>query len=465
VRNAAAMSEPTPATDRDISLGEQFPRTAEQMEQLRAAGVAAARPMIDFIHRSPTPYHVVSAVAAQLEQDGFEPLSERAAWRLRPGDRRYVIREGSTVIAFVVGARSPAISGFRMVGAHTDSPAPRLKPRAAHCAHGYQQLGVETYGGGIWASWLDRDLSIAGRLLCRSATPVAGGLEPVLVDLRQPVARIANVAIHLNRTVNDEGLKLNPQKHLLPILGLGDELELRQVLADAAERPPDSIASFDLLLYDTQKGSLGGLHDEFVFSPRLDNLASAYAAVEALRGVPGDIDSTALVVLYDHEECGSRSAVGAAGPALRDALERIATSHPEEQVQALSRALAMSYLVSADMAHAVHPNYADLHDEDHQPRINRGLVIKTNANQSYATTGPSAAFFAELCHQVGYEPQSFVSRTDLRCGSSIGPIASTELGVRTVDVGAPMLSMHSAREMTGTLDVHLAIGTFEKLFR
>ncbi|MBW2524954.1 MAG: M18 family aminopeptidase, partial [Deltaproteobacteria bacterium] len=342
---------------------------------------------------------------------------------------------------------------------------PRLKPRADHCAHGYRQLAVEMYGGGIWASWLDRDLSIAGRLLCNTGAPTPGGLEPVLVDLRRPVARIPNVAIHLNRTVNDEGLKINPQQHMMPVLGMGDELELRAVLAEAAGHPAETIVSYDLVLYDTQKGTIGGLDDELLFCPRLDNLASAYAAVEALRGASGDVDSTAVAVLFDHEECGSRSAVGAAGPVLRDALERIATAHPEEQTQALPRALAVSYLVSADMAHAVHPNWADRHDGDHSPMINRGLVIKTNANQSYATSGPSAAFFEQLCHQAGYEPQHFVSRNDVRCGSSIGPIASTELGVRAVDVGAPMLSMHSVREMAGTLDVHLAIKTFEQLFR
>lgn len=455
---ASAQGDDTPLTP----LGEAFPRTPEQLRALDQAGAKAARGMIEFIDRCPTPYHVTDAVAERLRAAGFEPLSERDAWSLEPGDRRFVVREGATVVAFVVGTPSPATAGFRLVGAHTDSPCPRLKPRAPKSVQGYRQLAVEPYGGGIWATWTDRDLSVAGRVLCAAKD---GSFEPVLVDLKRPVARIANPAIHLNRTVNDEGLKLNPQKHLLPIVGLGEELDLVGLLAGSMDRPAADIVSFDLALYDAQPGAIGGLDEELVFCARLDNLASSYAAVEALVHAPTELESTALVVLYDHEECGSRSIAGAAGPFMRDVLDRILQAHPKQHAQALPRALAASWMVSADMAHAVHPNYADLHDADHMPRLNRGLVIKTNANQSYATSGPSAAFFEQLCREAGYQPQQFVSRSDVRCGSSIGPIASTELGIRTVDVGAPMLSMHSCREMCGTRDVHLAIETFRQLFR
>ena len=455
-----------PCTD----LGKEFPRSEAEMRAMRLAGAAAARRMIDFIDRSPTPYHVVDNVAAALRDNGFQELREQEAWKLAPGDRRFVVRSGSTVVAFVVGARSPALTGFRMVAAHTDSPTFRLKPNAERTAHGWQLLGVEPYGGAIYATWVDRDLSIAGRVLCRRESAQLGAsgqptIEPVLVDLGRPVARIASVAIHLNRKVNEDGMQLNPQKHMVPIVGIGSEPELRRIIARAIDREDERIVSWDLCLYDTHKGTLGGLDEELVLCARLDNLASSFTAMEALRKVPRGVGPTAVLALHDHEECGSRSAVGASGTLLRDVLERVAQAHPEPEPQALPRALATSWLVSADMAHAIHPSYPDLHDAEHTPRLNRGLVVKTNANQSYATSGPSAAFFAELCRRVGYEPQQFVSRSDVRGGTTVGPIISAELGVRAVDVGAPMLSMHSVRELAGVLDVHLAIRTYEELYR
>ncbi len=447
--------------DMDVSLGSRFPRSPEQMNALRREGVAAAKRMLSFIDASPTPYHAVENVAAQLREDGFSQLSETEPWRLEPGDRRYVIREAGTIVAFVVGSRSPAEAGFRIIGAHTDSPNLRVKPRATKFVNGYLEIGVEVYGGVLLSTWLDRDLSLAGRVMVERDGHIAGEL----VDMRHPIARVSNLAIHLNRNVNTDGLKLNKQKHMVPMVGVDGAFELNAALAAQLGVSKDAVLGYDLCFYDTQKGSIGGVDDAFVYSARLDNLASCFAATEALCGVPDDLAATSVMALYDHEEVGSRSAIGAASSVLEDVLGRVALAYPEGQVQAFPRAIASSLLVSADMAHALHPNYADKHDSEHAPKLGGGLVIKTNANQSYATSGATAAAFERMCHEVGYSAQHFVARSDMPCGSTIGPITAAELGVRTVDVGAPMLSMHSCREVAGTLDVHLAVQTYQQLFR
>lgn len=445
-----------PLTD----LGARFPKSADEMERLRAAGREAARDLCAFLDRSPTPFHAAREAASRLEAAGFREIGERDAWSLAPGDRRYLLR-GGTLIAFAVGSESPAAGGFRMIGAHTDSPNLRVKPNGDLSRSGYQQVGVEVYGGAIHATWTDRDLSIAGRVLLRGTQ----GVEARLVDLARPVARVPNLAIHLNRGVNKEGLVLNEQKHLVPILGLGKEGALRASIARSLEISADDILSYDLSFYDTEKAVIGGLDGEFVFSARLDNLASCHAATSALAASTASAKTTRLIALYDHEECGSRSMAGAAGSVLRDTVARILEAHPDRQPQALGRAMASSLLVSADMAHGIHPNYPDQHEPNHAPHVNRGMVIKSNSNQSYATDGASAAQFELFCQEAGFSPQKFVVRSDLPCGSTIGPITAAELGIATVDVGAPMLSMHSCREMCGTLDVHLAIEAFKQALR
>lgn len=446
------------STDKPLTdLGDRFPRSSEEMDHLRATGREAARDLCAFIDRSPTPYHAAREAASRLETRGFREIAEGDAWSFAPGDRRYLVR-GGTLIAFVVGSESPATGGFRMIGAHTDSPNLRVKPNADLGRSGYQQAGVEVYGGALHSTWMDRDLSIAGRVLLRGAS----GVEARLVDLQSPVARVPNLAIHLNRGVNKDGLVLNEQRHLVPILGLGKEGALRAALARALSVSADDLLSYDLSLYDTEKAAIGGLDGEFVFSARLDNLASCHAATTALAAVSTPSKVTRLIALYDHEECGSRSAAGAAGSVLRDTVARVLEAHPDKQPQALGRAMSRSLLVSADMAHGVHPNYADQHEPQHAPQVNRGMVIKSNVNQSYATDGASAAAFELFCREAGFAAQRFVVRTDLPCGSTIGPITAAELGVATVDVGAPMLSMHSCREMCGTLDVHLAIEAFKR---
>ncbi len=446
--------------DKNTTLGTRFARTADEMAALRARGVTAARDLCAYVDASPTPFHAVAETVRRLTGAGFSEISEREPFRLSAGEKRYVIRGGSTIIAFVTGTESPADAGFRVIGAHTDSPNLRIKPNADASKHGYRQVGVEVYGGAIYSTWMDRDLSIAGRVLVRRGA----AFESRTVDLAKAICRVPNLAIHLNRSVNTEGLVLNAQKHLAPILGLGKEIDLKAALASAAGEPADAILDYDLMLYGTERSVVAGVDDELVFAPRLDNLGSCHAAMSALLAA-GPAPHTRVIVLYDHEECGSRSAVGAAGTALRDVLRRVvegSAREPGSFEQSFGRAIAASLLVSADMAHAVHPNYADQHEPQHLPHLNRGMVIKSNSNQSYATNGETAARFRLFCEAAGYEAQRFVVRSDLPCGSTIGPITAAELGIQTVDVGAPMLSMHSCREMCGTLDVHLAIETFTR---
>lgn len=419
-----------------------------------------ARDLCAFVDASPTPYHAVAEVARRLSEHGYTELSERDAWELEPGHKRYVRRGGGTIVAFVVGTEHPARSGFRMLGAHTDSPNLRIKPRPDVARSGYTQVGVEPYGGLIFATWLDRDLSIAGRVTLARGE---GATETRLVDLVDPVARIPNVAIHLNRGVNSEGLKLDAQKHLVPLLGVGKDAELAARLARALGEDTKDLLGFDLMVYDTQAAAIGGSSGELVYASRLDNLASCHAATRALTDAGSFCSrSTRVVVLYDHEECGSRSAVGAQGTILKDVLRRIVDGYPSPEPQAFERAMSQSFLVSADMAHALHPNYADLHEPQHQPMLGAGLVIKTNANQSYATNGETSARFAAACRAVGSEAQQFVVRSDLPCGSTIGSITAAMLGVATVDVGAPMLSMHSCREMAAVADVPVAIAAYRR---
>jgi aspartyl aminopeptidase len=415
----------------------------------------AARDLCRFIDASPTPFHAAREVERRLKAAGFTALDEREAWSFEPGAKRYTIRGGATVIACVVGSDAPARAGFRMIGAHTDSPNLRAKPLADVHKSGYRQIGVEPYGGVIYASWLDRDLSLAGRVTVRRGISV---VESKLVDLEKAVARVPHLAIHLNRGVNTEGLVLNAQKHLSPLLGVGDKAELSKIVADALGEDQKDILGFDVMLYDTQKAALGGLDGELLFASRLDNLGSCHAATTALvDSLAKPVAATKLIVLYDHEECGSRSAVGAQGTVLKDVLTRVVSGFKEQLPQGFERAMAQSFLVSADMAHAVHPNYPDQHEPQHTPELGKGLVLKTNTNQSYATNAETAARFTLACREAGYTPQQFVTRSDLPCGSTIGSITAARLGVATVDVGAPMLSMHSCREMCGADDVPLSI--------
>lgn len=415
--------------------------------------------LLHFIDRSPTPYHAVAECVRRLGDAGFTPAAEDEVWSLEPGARRYVVRGESSIIAFQVGSVSPAEGGFRIIGAHTDSPNLRVKPCADRTSDGYRQLGVEPYGGVLLHTWLDRDLSLAGRVSLRPREAGAG-LRTALLDFERPLLRVPNVAIHLYRELRKEGLKLNPQKHMVPVLGLDDAPGLNELIAtelrahDITAEPGDILA-YDLMTYDVQPSCVAGTRGEFVLASRLDNLASCHAALSALvdaanAGLPL---GTQVVALYDHEEVGSRSAQGAAGTFLLATLGRAVDAFKGGAVQGLDRAIARSLLVSADMAHAVHPNYAERHEPGHRPVLGRGPVIKVNTEQAYASDAATSAHFAALCESVGVVPQHFVVRSDMACGSTIGPITAARVGLRAVDVGNPMLSMHSCREMAGAADV------------
>ncbi|MEM7410604.1 MAG: M18 family aminopeptidase [Myxococcota bacterium] len=415
--------------------------------------------LLSFLDRSPTPYHAVAECVARLERAGFRALDAGARWKLDAGDKRYCVRGDGSLVAFEIGQAPVADAGFRWIGAHTDSPNLRVKPLPDASAHGYQRVAVETYGGVLLHTWLDRDLSLAGRVTLRGAN----GPTTVLVDFARPLLRVPNLAIHLYREIRTDGLKLNAQTHGIPVLGLEDAPALPELLLQelrAQDLAPKSVAAsdllgFDLMAYDTQPACVSGARGEFVQAARLDNLASCHSAVSALldAGAAGPSRVHRGFVLYDHEEVGSRSAQGAGGPLLAETLERIAGGTKDAAPDSLARALTRSVLVSADMAHALHPNYADRHEPGHQPRIGAGPVIKINANQSYASDAVTGGLFADLCQQAGLEPQYFVARNDMGCGSTIGPISAARVGMPTVDVGNPMLSMHSCREMAGSADV------------
>ncbi len=426
----------------------------------------SADDLLAYVDASPTPYHACAETVRRLVAAGFRALDERESWALSPGDKVYVTRGDSSVLAFVVGGVPVERAGFHLVGAHTDSPNLRLKPRPEVTKNGLHTLGVEPYGGVLYHTWLDRDLSLAGRVHVQRGVH----LTTHLVRFDRPMARVPSLAIHLNRGVNTDGLILNAQQHLPPLLGLEalGPLDVRELVAARLGETghPTSgkdILGFDLSLYDVVPSTRSGLRGELLHAPRLDNLASCHAALSALLAVDGPHDATRGVVLYDHEECGSRSAQGADSPLLRSMLERLVLAQ-EHRGDSLHRALARSFFISADMAHAVHPNYADKHEPAHMPHLGRGPVLKSNSSQSYATDGESWATFEALCRRANVKPQHFVTRSDLGCGSTIGPITAAQLGIRTVDVGNPMLSMHSIRELCAASDVAQMIAVLKAFF-
>jgi aspartyl aminopeptidase len=402
--------------------------------------------LLAFLGASPTPFHAVEQAARRLATAGFRPLDETEAWdKLAPG-KYYVTSSGTNLIAFVLPDDAEARKRFRIVGAHTDSPNLRLKPNPEYTAEGYAQLGVEVYGGVLLNSWLDRDLGIAGRLLVRDDQ---GALSSTLVRIDRPLLRIPQLAIHLDREVNEKGLVLNRQDHLAPIFGMSaSSSNMTKLVADQAGVAADRVAGSELMLFDLTDPVLGGAANELIFSARLDNLAMCHAAVSAIGRQPPS--SIPVIALFDHEEVGSESAAGAGSAVLPRILERLMPTR-----EAFHQACARSTCVSADMAHAVHPNYAARHEPRHKPQLNGGPVIKTNTQQRYATTAATAAMFAQLCRDEDIPVQHYAVRTDLPCGSTIGPITSTLLGIATVDVGNPMLSMHSARELAGARDPEL----------
>jgi aspartyl aminopeptidase len=415
----------------------------------------AADDLLAFIDAAPTPYHAVAESVRRLEARGFRPLLETETWTLSPGDRVYLVRNDGSLVAIAAGDASPAVAGFRLLGAHTDSPNLRVKPRPDLSESGYGQLALEPYGGVLLYTWLDRDLSLAGRVaVLREGRP-----ETTLVDFGAPLLRVPSLAIHLQREIREEGLKLNPQLHMNAMLTVGSGAPFAETVARQVEQTTgkatraDDVIGFDLMAYDTTPAARCGAGAELIAASRLDNLASCHAALTALSRICDNGGAaTRAIVLYDHEEVGSRSAQGAESPLLRDVLARVMSARnlPSDD---LPRALACSTLVSVDMAHALHPNFSDRHERGHRPVIGGGPVLKVNVNQSYATDARTAGVFGAACRKAELRFQHFVARSDLGCGSTIGPIASARSGIATVDVGNPMLAMHSCRETAGVADV------------
>ncbi|KAI3337380.1 aspartyl aminopeptidase-like protein [Xylariaceae sp. AK1471] len=477
----------------------------------------SALEFLDFVNASPTPYHAVHQSIARLERAGFTPVKERDNWSstLKPGGKYYMTRNGSTIVAFAIGAQWKPGNPIAMLGAHTDSPCLRIKPVSRKSNVGFMQVGVETYGGGIWHSWFDRDLSLAGRVLARDGN---GNFVQKLVKIDRPIIRIPTLAIHLDRSSE---FSPNKENELFPIVGMvaaelnrtgkteqtkaeeteGHDEDTFQPLKDMADRHHpyiieliaehaginvEDVVDFEMVLYDVQKSCLGGLNEEFIYSARLDNLEMTYCSVMGLiesvnkSGLDNET-SIRLITCFDHEEIGSTSAQGANSDLLPAVVRRLSilaggrhgdsasdkswehiSSDPDiDLTTAFEQTMAVSFLVSADMAHSVHPNYVGKYESNHQPEMNKGTVIKINANQRYATNSPGIVLLQETAKRAGVPLQLFVVRNDSSCGSTIGPMLSAKLGVRTLDLGNPQLSMHSIRETGGTYDVEHAIKLFE----
>jgi aspartyl aminopeptidase len=407
--------------------------------------------LIAYLDASPSPWHAVASTMSRL--GGFTELGESAEWTDVPA-RGFVVRDGA-IIAWSIPDGTTESTGFRIGGAHTDSPGLRVKPRPDTDAAGWKQLAVEVYGGILNNTWLDRDLGIAGRV-------VGSDGSVSLVDVAEPIARVPQLAVHLDRGVNDTGLILDPQRHLAPVWGVGvaQPGEFARWIGERAGLD-DAPAWWELCLYDVQGAAVIGADRSLLTSARLDNQLSCWAATVALAAAEPD-RHIALIVLNDHEEVGSASTTGAQGPFLETVIERLVLARGGTRDD-LHRALRASACVSADNAHAVHPNYVERHEPSHQPIVNAGPAVKVNSNQRYATSASTAARFQAACERAGVPWQVFVSRNNMPCGSTIGPVTATRLGIDTVDVGVPQLSMHSARELCGADDpLHLAaaLGAF-----
>lgn len=412
--------------------------------------------LIQFLNASPTASHAVNALKTMAEQKGYREIQENERWSLEPGEGFYLVREDTGFIAGLLGKKTAGNQRWNIAAAHTDSPGFRLKPNAVHVKQGAVLLGAEVYGGPLLASWTDRDLSLAGRILVREST---GKIVTRLWQCPRPVLRIPQAAIHLNRQVNDEGLKLNKQTQLVPLFRMDNPEQPfdqeafirwlgREIGADAR-----SIVDYQLELYDTQPAALGGPEEEFLLSGRIDNLTMCYAAIQALPDVGTVPDYNALTVCFDHEETGSKTLKGGDSFFLGSVMERVGLSQGMDR-ESFLRSLSESVLFSADGVHATHPNYAELHEPVHPVNMNRGPALKVNAQNRYATSLYTSALFREIARDAGVPVQTYVHRSDLPCGSTIGPLVSAQLGLKTLDAGIGMLSMHSVREMAGIEDIH-----------
>jgi aspartyl aminopeptidase len=436
---------------------------------LHSSAAEHIRDLGDYVSSSPSSFHAAHEGARRLAEAGFTGLDELQPWEATAG-KFYIVRDGA-LIAWVTPADAGPTTGFNILGAHTDSPSFKLKPKPTTGRFGWLQAGVEIYGGPLLNSWLDRELQLAGRLVMLDGTQHLTATGPML--------RFPQLAIHLDRAVN-EGLTLDKQQHMNPVFGLGDPggEDLLAVLAErisgeGAPVDPAQIGGYDVVIADTQPPAVFGVRSEFFASGRLDNLSATHAGITALiahadasdggSAVSGESSPIAVLAAFDHEEIGSASRSGACGPVLEDVLVRISDGLGASASQR-RQAFAASFCVSADAGHAVHPNYAERHDPVNRPVLNGGPLLKINANQRYATDAAGAALWARLCGEAGVPFQEFVSNNVMPCGSTIGPLTATRLGIRTVDVGVPLLSMHSARELCGVEDPHRLARVTELFF-
>lgn len=408
--------------------------------------------LLNFIDTSPSPWHATDSIQQRLRALDFERLNEKEPWSLNAGGRYYVVRDDSSIVVFVLGSKDLAKTGFKILGAHTDSPGLRVKPNPLLNSDSFLRLAVEVYGGPILATFSDRDLSLAGRLAYRNDQ---GQIASRLLRFEQPLLRLPNLAIHMNRSVNEDGLKFNKQTELPLLFASAQQLpsdRFTSMLSEASGLAAEQILSWEFNIYDTQPGAFWGDDQQFYADSQLDNLASCHAGLMALLHEDAlNSGNTLVCAFFDHEEIGSESCKGAAGSFLPDILQRIsATMNLNEQDY--QRALAHSLMISADMAHAYQPNFPNAYEPGHKICVNQGPVIKLNANHRYASTCLSEAAFVDICRQAEVPFQRYAHRGDLPCGSTIGPIASAKLGIPTVDVGNPMWAMHSARESAGVLD-------------
>ncbi len=435
------------------------------MKKIKNQGLKLADNLLDFIYNSPTAFHAVKNLKNDLKKNNFKELKLRERWQIEKEGKYFTIMNDSAIIAFVVGKRDLAENGFRIIGTHTDSPTFRIKPSPEIETENYLKLNIEPYGGAIVNTWLDRPLSLAGRVSIKSEDILYPKIK--LVNINKPLLTIPNLSIHMNRKVN-EGIELNKQKDILPILSMIDEKFnkdrfLLKLISEEIAVKPEDIIDFDLFLYEYGKGNIVGLNDEFISSGRLDNLAMVHAGGKALlnSSVGNAIN---VLACFDNEEVGSRTKQGAASPLLKNILKRIAYSLGLDR-EDFFRAVYSSFMISADQAHAFHPNYPEKNDITNKPIINKGPVLKISANQNYITDSESLTVFEQICNNAHIPVQKFANRSDSRGGSTIGPISTTQLDMRSVDIGNPILAMHSIRETGGVLDHFYMTKAFEEFYK
>ena len=422
--------------------------------------------LLDFLNASPVNFLAAMNIANELEQAGYRRLDpQMPIGEVKAGDKLYVAKNDSSVYAFHIGRKLLADAGFRMICAHCDSPTFRIKPNAEMtCEGGIVKLNTEVYGGPIMSTWFDRPLTIAGRVIVRGED----ALHPktLLLHVKRPLLQISNLAIHFNREVND-GVKLSKQKDMLPILGIvTSELErgnlLMNVICGELATQPEDILDFDLYLADATPSCTFGVHDEFLSSGRLDDLSMCFAGLEAMISTE-TTDMTKVLAIFDNEETGSQTKQGAGSPFLSMMLKRIALAQSGTE-EAFYQAVERAFMISADNAHAWHPNYSEKYDPTNHPVLGGGPVIKFNAAQKYASDAVSAAVFAEICREAGVPCQRFVNHSDVAGGSTLGNILASSIPVRGVDMGNAILAMHSSRETGSTTDHIYCVKAFTKFF-